>query len=311
VDIRKLRHVLSLAQHLTFSRASIDVNLSQPALSRSIQSIEAELGVMLFERSPTGVSVTPFGKVFTERARRIVLEADELQRDLALMQLGEYGELSIGLGSTTAILLTQPLLDYFLLHAPQIHLRIKRGGRDALLRQLVDEHVDIFFGDIALLEDRSDLHLSPLPRWSSGFFCAPEHPLAERAVVLRDELLSHRIGSVELSPWAMADLCEYFEQSIASAISFRSDDYRDIEAAAVGGRMVVFGNRPVFRSAIRCGALVEVPLQPPLRRAARLGSVTPAARTLSPAVSRAKAIADSIFADHAATASDAEIHWEP
>lgn len=163
-----------------------------------------------------------------------------------------------------------------------------------------------------LIVDRSDLHLSPLPRWSSGFFCGPEHPLAERAVVPRDELLSHRIGSVELSPWAMADLCEYFEQSIASAISFRSDDCRDIEAAAVGGRMVVFGNRPVFRSAIQRGALVEVPLQPPpLQRAARLGSVTPAARRLSPAVSRAKAIADSIFADYATTASDAKIDWQP
>ena len=307
MDIRKLRHVLSLAQHLTFSRASLDVNLSQPALSRSIQSIEAELGIALFDRSPSGVSLTPFGKVFTERARRIVLEANELQRDLALMQLGDYGELSIGLGATPAILLTQPLLDYFLMHAPKVHVSIKRGGRDALLRLLLDEQVDIFFGDIALLEDRSDLHLSPLPRWSSGFFCAPDHPLAERSVVARDELLSHRKGSIELSPWAMADLCEYFEQSIASVISFRSDDFRDVEAAAVGARVVVFGNRSVFRNAIQRGALVEVPLDPPLERAARLGSVTLAARTLSPAVARAKALAESIFADYAATEIKAKI----
>lgn len=302
MNIRKLRHALGLAQHLTFSRASVDVNLSQPALSRSIQSIEAELGVTLFERNPNGVSLTPFGKVFMERARKIVVEANELQRDLALMQLGEYGELSVGLGATPAILLTQPLVDHFLQQAPQVRLSIKRGRRDALLQRLLDEHVDIFFGDIAQLEDRDDLHLSPLPRWPSGFFCAPDHPLAQRPVVSRDELLSHRMGSIELSQWALADLAEYFEHAVAAAISFWSDDYRDVEAAAAGGKMVVFGNWAVFRSALQRGTLVEVPLDTPLQRTARPGSVTLAARTLSPAAARAKVLAEAVFADYAAAA---------
>lgn len=287
---------MGLAQHLTFSRASVDVNLSQPALSRSIQSIEAELGVTLFERSPGGVTLTPFGKVFVERARRIVLEASELQRDLSLMQLGEYGELSIGLGATPAIVLTRPLLDHFLLHAPQVSLRIKRGRRDALLRRLLDEEVEIFFGDVAQLEDRHELRLSALPSWSSGFFCSPDHPLAGRAQVCRDALLDYRIGSIELSSWATADLGDYFEQPIAAAMTFRSDDYRDVEAAAEGGRMIVFGNRAVFRAALERGELLEIPLDPPLQRSARLGAVTLAGRTLSPAAERAKALAESIFA---------------
>ncbi|MGU3780586.1 LysR family transcriptional regulator [Burkholderia metallica] len=302
MDIRKLRHALGLAQHLTFSRASVDVNLSQPALSRSIQSIEAGLGVTLFERSPGGVTLTPFGKVFVERARRIVLEASELQRDLSLMQLGEYGELSIGLGATPAIVLTNPLVDHFLLHAPQVNLRIKRGRRDALLRRLLDEDVEIFFGDVAQLEDRHELRLSPLPSWPSGFFCSPGHPLAERTRVAPGELLDYRIGSIELSAWATADLGDYFERPIAAAITFRSDDYRDIEAAAANGRMLVFGNRAVFRGALERGELREIPLDPPLRRSARLGSVTLAARTLSPAAERAKALAEAIFTACAAEA---------
>ncbi|KAB0495370.1 LysR family transcriptional regulator [Pseudomonas vancouverensis] len=295
MDIRKLVHVLGLAKNLTFSRASVDVNLSQPALSRSIQSIEAELGVMLFERTKRGVSLTPYGKVFTERARKIVLETNELRRDLALMQRGEYGELSIGLGSTAAIVLIEPLLDYFAEHAPQLRVNIKRGERDALLRLLLDEQVDIVFGDIALLEDRNDLLLSPLPRWPSGFFCAPNHPLANQSVVTRSELLNHRISSIALSPWAMADLSEYFEQSAASFISFRSDDFRDVEAAALGGRMVAFGNKPVFRGSIECGALREVILDPPLQRSARFGTVSLAARTLLPAAIEAKALVESVF----------------
>lgn len=59
MNIKKMQHVLALAEHLNFSRACADVHLSQPALSRSIQSIEAELGVNLFDRGGAKVALTP------------------------------------------------------------------------------------------------------------------------------------------------------------------------------------------------------------------------------------------------------------
>ncbi|WJD67822.1 LysR family transcriptional regulator [Pseudomonas asiatica] len=94
MNIKKMQHVLALAEHLNFSRACADVHLSQPALSRSIQSIEAELGVNLFDRGGAKVALTPYGKVFVERSKRIVFEANELVRDIALAQKEEgTGEL--------------------------------------------------------------------------------------------------------------------------------------------------------------------------------------------------------------------------
>ncbi|MCB1654926.1 MAG: LysR family transcriptional regulator, partial [Pseudomonadales bacterium] len=105
MDTRKLRHVLGLVEHLTFTKASIEVNLSQPALSRSIQSIEAELGVQLFDRGPNGVELTPYGEVFTERARKVLAELNELRRDIELVRRGEYGEIALGFAPTAAALL--------------------------------------------------------------------------------------------------------------------------------------------------------------------------------------------------------------
>lgn len=306
MNIRKLRHALGLAQHLTFSRASKDVNLSQPALSRSIQSIEAKLGVTLFDRHPHGVSLTPFGKVFTERAKRIVLEASELQRDIALMRRGEFGDLSIGLGSTPAILLIQPLIDYFQQHAPRVRLNIKRGQQDSLLRHLREEDIDLFIGEIADMEGHADLQLDPLPRWPSGFFCAPFHPLARRGTVSRDELLSHRLASINLSPWATTDLSEYFERSFDPAISFRSNDFRDVEAVARTGSMVAFGNSAAFHDALQRKELVQLSLDPPFTREARPGTITLASRTLSPAATHAKALAETIFASCAIAVNGAD-----
>lgn len=299
MDTRKLRHVLGLVEHLTFTRASIEVNLSQPALSRSIQSIEAELGVQLFDRGPTGVELTPYGEVFTERARKVLAELNELRRDIELVRRGEYGEIALGFGPTAAALLKAPLLEHFALNAPQVRLTVKGGTYEELLRLLLEERIDIFFGDVALLSCRQDLQVDSLPSWRSGFFCAAGHPLAQRSLVAPAELLDYPLGCIKLSAWAMADLDMYFEGSIETAIHFQTDVLADLEAFALTGNTVIFGSRPAFWEALGSGRLQEIALSPPLQRSARFGSVSLAGRTLAPSVKGAKALAHEIFAGYA------------
>jgi DNA-binding transcriptional LysR family regulator len=299
MDTRKLRHVLGLVEHLTFTRASIEVNLSQPALSRSIQSIEAELGVRLFDRGPTGVELTPYGEVFTERARKVLAELNELRRDIELVRRGEYGEITLGFGPTAAALLKAPLLEHFAVNAPQVRLTVKGGTYEELLRLLLEEKIDIFFGDVALLSYRQDLQVDTLPCWRSGFFCAASHPLAQRSQVSPAELLNYPVGCIKLSAWAMADLDMYFEGSIEAAIHFQTDVLADLEALALAGNAVIFGSRPAFWRALGSGRLQEVALSPPLQRSARFGSVSLAGRTLAPSVKGAKTLAHKIFASYA------------
>lgn len=299
MDSRKLRHVLGLVKHLTFSRASIEVNLSQPALSRSIQSIEAELGVRLFDRSPTGVELTPYGRIFADRAQRVLAELNELRRDMELARRGEYGEISLGFSPTAATLLKAPLLEHFARKAPNLRLTLKGGTYDELLRLLLDERIDIFFGDVALLSSRQDLRVDALPGWHSSFFCGAEHPLAQRARVSRDELLEYPLGSITLSDWAKADLEAYFERSIEPALRMQTDACSDLEAVALAGSMLVLASRPVFREALEAGRMREIALFPPLSRGARFGSVSLAGRTLAPSVEHARALAREVFARHA------------
>lgn len=299
MDTKKLRHVLGLVKHLTFSRASIEVNLSQPALSRSIQSIEAELGVQLFDRIPTGVELTPYGRIFADRARRVLTELNELRRDMELARSGEYGDISLGFGPAAATLLKAPMLEHFARNAPNLRLTLKGGTYEELLQLLLEERIDIFFGDVALLSFRQDLRVDALPGWSSSFFCGSNHPLAQREQVSHDELLEYPLGSITLSDWAMADLEAYFERSIEPALRLRTDAHEDLEAFALAGRMVVMGSRPVFQEALEAGRMREVALFPPLSRGARFGSVSLAGRTLAPSVEHARALAHEVFARHA------------
>ncbi|MEI8352823.1 MAG: LysR family transcriptional regulator [bacterium] len=67
-DMRRLRHALALAEHRNFARAATALHITQPALSRSIQSLEDALGVHLFDRNPRDVEPTAFGELVLRHA---------------------------------------------------------------------------------------------------------------------------------------------------------------------------------------------------------------------------------------------------
>jgi DNA-binding transcriptional LysR family regulator len=306
MNIRKLQHVLALAQHLTFSRACAEVHLSQPALSRSIQSIESELGVPLFDRGSTKVSLTPCGKAFVARAKRIVFEANELLRDISLVQLEEgIGEVSIGLGATAAALLRAPILTHFAANAPRILVTLKHGDYDDLLGLLLDEHIDLFVGDIAALAFRTDLDVRPLPRWPAAFFCRAGHPLLATPTVTPDALLEYPVGCTRLSPYALENLEQHLGRPISENIRLLSDDFVEMVGAAGKSDIVLLGSRPVFWVAVRDSTLRELQLNPPLTGSAKFGIVSLAGRTRSPAALKVIELAEQIFGRYAAGIDEA------
>ena len=97
MDTQKLRHLLAIVEHGTFSDAARAVHLTQPALSRSIRALEDELRAQLFDRGARRARLTVFGELVAERARRMRLEETQLRRDLELLRGGQEGALAIGL----------------------------------------------------------------------------------------------------------------------------------------------------------------------------------------------------------------------
>jgi DNA-binding transcriptional LysR family regulator len=70
MELRRLRHFLAVAEHGNFGRAAATSHITQPALSRSIQALEAEVGAVLFDRRPSGVELTDMGRLVL-RARTL------------------------------------------------------------------------------------------------------------------------------------------------------------------------------------------------------------------------------------------------
>ena len=72
MSVAQLHHFVAVAEERNVSRASARLHMAQPPLSRSIQSLEDELGVRLFERTPRGMRLLPAGELFLEHARGVL-----------------------------------------------------------------------------------------------------------------------------------------------------------------------------------------------------------------------------------------------
>ncbi|MFI0966575.1 LysR family transcriptional regulator [Streptomyces sp. NPDC021080] len=79
MELRTLRYFVAVAEELHFGRAAIRLHMSQPPLSRAIKQLEADVGALLFTRSPTGVTLTPVGSVLLDEARALLDHADRVR----------------------------------------------------------------------------------------------------------------------------------------------------------------------------------------------------------------------------------------
>ena len=95
-SLRQIEIVKALAKHHHFGLAAKALRVSQPALTRSLKQLEAELGVTLFDRQ--GVTPTPFGEIVLRHGERAAAEFHELMREVALAKGLEIGELRIAAG---------------------------------------------------------------------------------------------------------------------------------------------------------------------------------------------------------------------
>ena len=75
ITLRQLQHASALARHGSFREAAADMHITQPALTRSIQTLESSLGVSLFDRQTNGVEVSRAGEVLLRRAEGVLESA--------------------------------------------------------------------------------------------------------------------------------------------------------------------------------------------------------------------------------------------
>ncbi len=290
----QLRHLLSLAQTGSFSKSASTLFLTQPALSRSIRALEAELGQDLFDRVGRHSEVTPFGREVVERARQLVGAADDLRESSARMALGQVGTLRIGLGSGPGAMLMTPLLMHMAGHHPRLKLEISRGRTDLLERSLRERAIDALVVDARSLVPAPDLRATETYEMRGAFLCRPGHPLLrKRAGVRFDQLRAYPIAATPLSDEVARVLIERYgpDAHPARCVTLRCEEIPSLVELTRQTDTVLIAVRAAGPD------LQELTLSPALDATARFAMVTLAGRSEAPALPIVRRLMKALLRD--------------
>jgi DNA-binding transcriptional LysR family regulator len=142
IDLRQLRYFVAVAEEHHFGRAAVRLHMTQPPLSQTIQSLEAELGTPLFARTRRSVALTPAGAALLPEARRILQQAGALPELAKRAASGESGLLSLAFVSTADYSVLPPLLREFRERFPQVQIDLREATTDVQLEDLAQGRID-------------------------------------------------------------------------------------------------------------------------------------------------------------------------
>lgn len=160
MNSKQLQYVLALAEELNFSQAAQRFQISQPALSKQIISLEEELGIKLFDRGTTPLSVTPAGEFFIQKAKRLLFEEENLIKAMEQYKSGENGKLTIGIAPFRSLYVMPRIVSKIKERFPQLQLVLEEHGLAQLQKGLIDGHYD--FAIMNLPVDEAGFDVIPL-----------------------------------------------------------------------------------------------------------------------------------------------------
>ena len=284
MDIKRLTHLVVLADKRNFARAAEALALSQPALTRSIQSAEAELDMRLFDRGPLAVTPTPAGEFVLERARRLVFESRCLKRDVELYRERKLGDTAFGVGPYPGATFIPPLLGAIRHEFPDIHVRVRTGNWELLADDLRAEELEFFVADTRDLPSDPALVVRPLTRLHAGFFVRATHPLACATAPTLQALWHYGVLSVRIPAAVQHMLARKLElpEGWAPPLALECDDIHTLLQVALDSDSVLAAPREALVPALQAGILVPLQVSdlPPVF--SDMGVVTLRGRTPSP-----------------------------
>jgi DNA-binding transcriptional LysR family regulator len=142
MDIRQLKYFLAIAQEGQVTRAAKQLNMEQPPLSRQLKLMEEELGVTLFERNRMRLKLTATGEALRQKALTLLLQFDEMIKEVKEIEEGVRGVLSIG-SVVSCISLLPKQIELFREQYPQVTFKISEGDHHHLGEQLEKREIEL------------------------------------------------------------------------------------------------------------------------------------------------------------------------
>lgn len=180
IDLKRLQHLVLLAEELNFSRTAERAHLSQAAFSRSIQSLEADFGLRLFDRDTRSVRPTAAGRHLIARAKVLLGRARDLSDEIYYLAQAELGELNFGISLLAIDGLVHQALIELKQQCPKLKLHIEVSQTPNLRQHLEQESIEFFIASPGTLGQDERFSLTWLPAEPASIYCRSGHPLLQQ-----------------------------------------------------------------------------------------------------------------------------------
>ncbi len=191
-----LRQFLAVVREGSLSGAAHALAVTQPALTKSIQKLEAELGVKLFERLPRGIALTQYGEALLPYAQRIDTECSIADLELQAFGRGQVGRLRVGAGEFFSTALVPQAIAAVQARFPGIRFELVSAVTDEIYGRLAQGELDIIMGALPEVDKLPEfLSLQRFQELGSHVVAGVQHPLASKAKVRGADLADY--------PWAI------------------------------------------------------------------------------------------------------------
>ncbi|HSI52520.1 MAG: LysR family transcriptional regulator [Ramlibacter sp.] len=262
MDLKRLNHLVALAEDCNFRKAAERVHLSQPAFSRSIQAAEEELGMQLFDRTGAQVSCTPAGAFVIERARRVLLESRRLDRDVHLFNQGQIGEVSFGAGPMATAALLPALMTDLRQRFPDVKLRVHVNNPHYLLDYVKTEEHDFFVGDTRDVPKGGPFAVRLIGRQSGAFYARATHPLFGQKTINLADMIHFGIASgrlpLEINAYLLRVLGLGPEEQLPTVVE--CDDVHLLRRIALDTDTIIVSTETILADELAAGRIR--PMQP-------------------------------------------------
>jgi DNA-binding transcriptional LysR family regulator len=245
LDVRRLRVLCEVARHGSFSAAGVALGYTQPAVSRQIATLEAEIGTTLVRRLPQGAVLTDAGRLLAERSEAVLAQLLDVELELQALAGLQAGRLKLASFASAAASIVPPAIAKFRERHPAVELHVVMGDPLDAVGRLRAGGLDIALSHSALraVEESGDVELVHLFDDPMYVALPAGHRLAGSAELSLVELANEpwMLATPESCPDSRLFLRACHTAGFEPKIVLQNDDYRAIlgfVAAGVGVAMI-------------------------------------------------------------------------
>ncbi len=267
ITIRHLKQIQAIYTHGSFADAAKELNISQPALSRSIATLEGILNVKLFDRSKIKNRPTAFGHHIIEKGLPIVKQMFLLERDIELIKNVESGKLSIGMGSFGAKMMLGGVIEKLCTNFPQINLTTFIDAAPLVIEKLENYDLEMALVDLRIASKiipLDEMKVFPLNIHQCYFFCRNTHPILKQKTITMKKIIDYPLSTAWLPDFAYsrmaqkANLADSFTLKIKNR-AIQCEDWEILFKIIANGNSIGLSSLPVIMNSHLSSQFVTLP----------------------------------------------------